>query len=81
MINELKKTYELLPKQPEETGRYLTVNETPFGGYKIRLEIFFSGKPELRSTYIVTFDELKIVNFDYEDNAITTLCHLIQNHL
>ncbi|MNC11594.1 hypothetical protein D3C75_592950 [compost metagenome] len=81
MINELKKTYELLPKQPEEIGRYLTVRETPFDGYEIQMQVMFSDKPTLGAAYIVTYDEMKSIKFDYEDNAITTLCRLIQNHL
>lgn len=74
MINELKKTYELLPKQPDETERRLGVHALRQGGCEIRLEVYFNEKPRFWATYAVTHDELKSVKFDYEAYAIENLC-------
>lgn len=74
MINELKKTYELLPKQPDEIGRRLGVHSHRQEGYEIRLEIYFNERPRFCATYAVAHEELESVKFDYEAYAIETIC-------
>jgi hypothetical protein len=81
MIKELKKTYELLPKQPGEIGRYLTVNEIPRDGFEIRMELIFDNTPKLGAAYTVSTEELRSAKFDYENHAIENICYEFKRHL